>query len=101
MDADAIAWPIAPGELVNQHRQHIDRIDRTIVALLAERMRLGRELGELKRANAWPIRVPGREADVLTRVRRAASGPLAPDSAARIFAAIIAETTALQDYEHD
>jgi isochorismate pyruvate lyase len=88
-------------DLVDLHRQHIDRIDRTIVALLAERMRLGRALGEIKREHAWPARVPQREADVLARVRRAASGPLAPESAARIFEAIIAETTAVQDRSNE
>ena len=85
------------GEIIDHHRQHIDRIDRTIVALLSERMRLGRALGEIKRAHAWPVRWSAREADVLARVRGAASGPLAPESAVRIFAAIIAETTAVQE----
>ena len=90
-----------PGELIESHRQRIDRIDKTIVALLAERMRIGRELGVIKRAHAWPTRSIPREAEVLASVRRAASGPLPPDSAARIFAAIIAETAAMQDAARD
>jgi chorismate mutase len=88
-----------PAELdqIDEHRRHIDRIDRTIVALLAERMRIGRTLGGIKRAQSAPARSATREADVLDRVRRAASGLLEPESAERIFAAIIAETVALQE----
>ena len=84
-------------ELLDQHRRHIDRIDKTIVALLSERMRLGLTIGALKRAQASPTRSVGREAEVLASVRNAASGPLRPESAERIFTAIIAETAALQD----
>jgi chorismate mutase len=90
-----------PAALLDQHRQDIDRIDKTIVALLGERMRLGLTLGAIKRAHASPTRSTAREADVLERVRRAASGLLEPDSAERIFAAIIAETTAVQERGDD
>ena len=83
-------------ELIDQHRHHIDRIDKTIVALLTERMRIGQTLGGMKRTLAWPARSAAREAEVLASVRRAAAGPLDPESAARIFAAIIAETSAAQ-----
>lgn len=78
------------------HRGDIDRIDRTITALLAERMRIGQQLGRLKRLSAQPVRSEAREADVLLRVRAAAAGPLSPASAERIFLAIIEETAACQ-----
>jgi chorismate mutase/prephenate dehydratase len=81
---------------VAEHRRGIDRIDRTIVALLGERMRLGRTLGEIKRELDLPARSDVREAEVLERVRQAAAGPLSPRSAERIFSAIIAETVAAQ-----
>lgn len=79
------------------HRGDIDRIDRTITALLAERMRLGQVLGRLKRSHAQPARSERREADVLGRVRAAAAGPLSPTSAERIFLTIIEETAACQE----
>lgn len=79
------------------HRGDIDRIDRTITALLAERMRLGQALGRLKRVLAQPPRSETREADVLLRVRAAAAGPLSPTSAERIFLTIIEETAACQE----
>lgn len=88
-------------DAIDLHRRHIDRIDRTIVALLAERMRLGQALGEIKRATDRPTRSTAREAEVLARVREAAAGPLTPGSAERIFSAIIEETTACQEQRHD
>ena len=81
---------------LNVRRSDIDRIDRTITALLAERMRVGRELGRLKRLTDQPVRSEVREAEVLTRVRAAAAGPLTPASAERIFLTIIEETAACQ-----
>jgi len=78
-------------------RGDINRIDRTITALLAERMRIGRELGHLKRSRSQPARSETREADVLVRVRAAAAGPLSPTSAERIFITIIEETAACQE----
>ena len=78
-------------------RGDIDRIDRTITALLAERMRIGPVLGRLKRLRSQPARSETREADVLLRVRAAASGPLSPSSVERIFLTIIEETAACQE----
>jgi chorismate mutase len=82
---------------VDVHRQHIDRIDRTIVALLAERLRLALTLGEIKRERGWPVRSPEREAEVFARVRDAAARPLTPASAERIFSAIVAEMASRQE----
>ena len=88
--------PEATDDPLRDHRRDIDRIDRTIVALLAERMRIGVRAGRIKRALARPVRSETREADVLSRVRSAAAGPLSPESAERIFNAIIEETAACQ-----
>ena len=78
-------------------RRDINRIDCTITALLAERMRIGQELGRLKRSQSQPARSETREAEVLLRVRAAAAGPLSPTSAERIFLTIIEETAACQE----
>jgi len=82
---------------IHLHRGDIDRIDRVITALLGERMRIGRVLGDIKRARQEPPRSAEREAEVIARVRAAAHDPLSPASAERIFAAIIEETSACQD----
>jgi chorismate mutase len=88
-------------ETLVQHRGCIDRIDKTIIALLAERIRLGLALGDIKRDLRLPTRSEAREAEVLTRVRQAASGALSSKSAERIFSTIIAETSAAQEGGHD
>ena len=86
---------------LEERRRNIDRIDKTIVALLAERMRQGVAVGDLKRRQRWPTRSPDREAEVLARVRAAAAGPLTATSAERIFALIIEETSAAQEAAGD
>jgi chorismate mutase len=88
-------------ETLVQHRGCIDRIDQTIVALLAERVRLGLALGDLKRDLRLPLRSEPREIEVLTRVRQAAPRPLSSQAVERIFSAIIAETSAAQDRGHE
>jgi chorismate mutase len=82
---------------VDLHRHDIDRVDRTIVALLAERLRLALALGDIKRERGWALRSAEREAEVIARVRAAAAGPLTPEAAERIFGAIIAEMAASQE----
>ena len=77
-------------------RDSIDAIDEAIVALLAERAELALRAGRAKRATGQPIFCASREADVLARVAAAASGPLEPDSVARVFEAIMRETRAVQ-----
>lgn len=84
-------------DVVRQQRVYIDRVDRTIVALLQERMRLGLVVGARKRACELPVRVEAREQEVIARVREAAAGALTPESAARIFAVVIEETAAAQE----
>jgi len=56
-------------------REEIERIDKEIVSLVAERVRLAREVGKAKRAADLPTLDPAREAAV---VRRA--GALARES---------------------
>ncbi|HEX2190716.1 MAG TPA: chorismate mutase [Longimicrobiaceae bacterium] len=51
-------------------RVEIERIDREIVALVSDRVRLAREVGRAKRAAGLPTLDPAREAAV---VRRAGS----------------------------
>ncbi|HEX2094576.1 MAG TPA: chorismate mutase [Longimicrobiaceae bacterium] len=48
-------------------REEIERVDRAIVELVAERVRLGREIGAAKRAAGLPTLDPAREAAVVRR----------------------------------
>lgn len=87
----------APAVALARHREHIDRIDKTIVALLEQRLHFGVAVGNIKRELSRPTRNEEREADVIARVQQAASGRLSPESAARVFTTIIEVTREAQD----
>ena len=53
-------------------REEIERIDDQIVALLVQRLALGRRTGELKRRAGLPMIDPTREAEVIRRVAESA-----------------------------
>lgn len=86
MSAETTAAPDAPGDWrgtdedtvrteLKRVRDEIERVDRAIVGLIAERVQLARKVGPLKHALGMPILDPPREASV---VRRA--GALARDA---------------------
>lgn len=53
------------GQDLQRLRAEIERIDRQIVGLVAERVRLAREVGKAKRAAGLPTLDPAREAAVV------------------------------------
>lgn len=67
-------------------REEIEHIDRTMIELIAQRVRLAREVGAAKRAAGLPTLDPAREAAV---VRQAAvlarDAELAEDDIRKIF----------------
>jgi chorismate mutase len=77
-------------------RDEIDEIDRKIVELLAQRLRLVMRVGEYKRANGLAIYDAERERDLLARVGNAAPSPLEPAMAQRIFQCVIQESRELE-----
>jgi len=64
-------------------RKEIERIDRELVALIAERVRLAREIGGLKRAATQPLLDPPREAAVVRRAAEQAAELQLPDEPVR------------------
>ena len=62
--ADDAGEPLAA---LVQCRSEIEELDRRLVALLAERVALGRRTALLKRAAGLPILDPQREAEVIRR----------------------------------
>jgi chorismate mutase len=64
--APASAPPAAAAELA-RIRAEIERIDRSIVELIADRVALARELGPVKGALGMPTLDPPREAAVVRR----------------------------------
>ncbi len=56
-----------PLDELAQCRAEIEEIDRRLIALLAERVTLGRKTATIKRAAGLPILDPQREAEVIRR----------------------------------
>jgi len=77
-------------------RDQIDAVDRNILELLAQHLRLVVRVGDYKRANGLPIYDAERERDLLARVANAAPSPLEPAMAQRIFQCVIQESRDLE-----
>jgi len=85
-------------ERLGHLRAEIDGIDDAIVALLAERFGLVREVAAVKQASGLPVVAPTRFAEVLRRVAEtAASLGIDPDFVRRLYQAIHAEACRLED----
>jgi chorismate mutase-like protein len=72
-------------------RTEIERLDRQLVELIAERVRLAQHVGAVKRAAGLPVLDPPREAAVVRRAGEAARElGLADDAMREIFWRLIA-----------
>jgi chorismate mutase len=81
-------------------RDAIERIDNQLIALLAERLTLGRRTGELKQAAGLPILDPTREAAVIRRVTAAARDAGLPAETVReVFWQIVGMSRRAQEPE--
>ncbi len=88
-----------PDSLLAQLRAQIDDVDRRILALLADRVRLVVQVGDRKRALGIPVHDPQREQCVLERLVQLAGGPLDADMTKRVFERIIGESRRIEQ-EH-
>lgn len=71
---------------LTQLREEIERIDRTLIQLIADRVRLARQVGAAKRAAGLPTLDPAREAAVVRRaVVLAREAGLLDDDVRQIF----------------
>jgi chorismate mutase len=95
---------VAEGLSIDDLRKRIDAIDEQLVRLLNVRVACAVEVGRLKHEAGLPVYQPGREAQVLTGVRKAASdlaGPLTAEAVVRIFERIIDEARRAERVEQD
>ncbi|MCU0452652.1 MAG: chorismate mutase [Bacteroidetes bacterium] len=77
-------------------RERIDAIDRSVVALLNERVELAIEIGRQKLAAGSPLYDPAREDEIMRHVMSVAAGPLPPAAVRRVFERIIDETRSVE-----
>ncbi|HYP15145.1 MAG TPA: chorismate mutase [Bryobacteraceae bacterium] len=77
-------------------RKNIDRIDVQIVALLNERTRIVKLIGQIKSEFSMPVYEPKREDEVFRNVLEHNNGPLPADAVRRIFERLIDEMRTIQ-----
>ena len=83
-------------------RAEIERIDRALVGLLAERVERSRRIGKLKRAAGLPVQDAAREAEVLRLVASVAREYRLPGDAIRdLYWQVIALSREAQEAETD
>lgn len=87
-------------EEIGPLRKEIDRLNREIVGLLAQRVDVALRIGEVKTRHGRPVVDSSREALVYERVRGLAMGiGLNPDDVERVFREVIALCTRVQQEE--
>ncbi|NDD57201.1 MAG: prephenate dehydratase [Verrucomicrobia bacterium] len=77
-------------------RRKVDRLDDQMVRLLAERTRIAREIGRLKRQDGFSILAPGREASLLRRLEAKAGRRLDRQSLHAIYREILSSAREAQ-----
>ena len=77
-------------------RQKIDDLDKSIVDLLNQRAQVVVEVGERKRKSDAPIYVPHREAEVLRKVLSYNQGPLLPKTVEAIYRELMSGSFAIE-----
>lgn len=82
-----VITPLSSG--LKKKRKEIDRVDRRLLNLLNERIRLVSEAIAIKQATGEKIRIPQREGEILERLKLRNKGPLKEEELERIFRAII------------
>ena len=78
-------------------RNAIDRIDRELVKLFCERMRVSADVAEYKRATGKPVTDPARERALLCKVSELAGGEM-EDNVRTLYATILSISKA---YQHE
>lgn len=80
-------------EDLQQIRAEIDAIDEQVLSLINQRARHAQTIGRLKNGTVYR---PEREAQVLRRIKELNDGPLADETAARLFREIMSACLALE-----
>ncbi len=76
-------------ETIDRLREDIDKTDSKILGLLNKRARLAKKIGEVKSRDSRIFYIPGREEDIIDRLREENTGPFPAESIAPVFREII------------
>jgi chorismate mutase/prephenate dehydratase len=77
-------------------RSEIDRIDRKVLDLLNERVRLAAEIGKIKHSQGLAVYAPQREEEVFRKLQEMNSGPLDENAIRSIYREVISAAIALE-----
>jgi chorismate mutase len=88
--------PAATPRTIAEWRDHIDALDRELVALLSQRARAAQAIGVLKRSSDLPVYESAREQTILANIRANNSGPLPDADLQHIYERIIDAMRTLQ-----
>jgi chorismate mutase-like protein len=86
---------------IEDWRRKIDEIDGKLVELLNERSKCVIEIGKIKQVQNLGVYDPGREHEIMKRVKKANTGPLEGERLQRLFELIIDECRQIERIEHD
>jgi chorismate mutase len=79
-------------------RQAIDDLDRQILQLVAERVKVVLKVGDYKRRRSLAVYDPDRERAMIERLIQAAPQPLDAETVRRIFERLIDESRRLEQH---
>jgi len=82
---------------IKNWRKKIDAIDSAMLQLLNLRTELALEVGRLKGEKGMSLRVPAREHEILSRMKRLNPGPLSEISVEKIYQLILDESIRTQE----
>lgn len=82
---------------IGDWRAKIDAIDTTLLHLLNVRAAFALEVGRLKGVRGIALRVPGREQEILGRMKKLNPGPLDSEAVGKIYRQILHESIRVQE----
>jgi len=90
MTSETCQEPVEESDPLRERRLRIERIDRAIVRLVQQRVRLAREVGQLKSKSGLATLDPAREAAVVRRAAaQAREDGISEDGVRQIFWQVI------------
>jgi chorismate mutase-like protein len=74
---------------LKEKRKEIDLIDQKLSTLLNQRLRIAQEVGRIKKEMGKKIYDPGRESEIIERLKQGNKGPLKKEDLEKIFKTIM------------
>ncbi len=88
-----------PKDRIAELRHRIDGVDAEILRLLNDRMQVVEEIGAVKQEQGRPTADPGRERDVVIRLRKHNPGPLPDEAIENIYREIFSAARGIEKVE--